>query len=134
MKATYALLVTGLASHQVAATWDFFDNFNTPYYSNNECSDKQKGGFNWSDLTDGESVSGYGDFNFSGGWKCSNSFGKRDSLTKRTFGSKCITNTVSKQKPASFGCEKRGFSISHYRWNGQGSAPRIRASQSRPSD
>lgn len=112
MKATFALLVTGLASQQVAATWNLFDNFNTPYYSNNECSDKQKSGFDWSDLTNGETVSSYGDFSFSSGWKCSNSFGKRDLLTKRSFGSKCITNTITKSSAASFGCSKRGFSIS----------------------
>ncbi|USP73736.1 hypothetical protein yc1106_01010 [Curvularia clavata] len=113
MKTTYALLVAGLASQQVAATWNFFDNYGTPNYSDNKCSDKQQGGFDWSDLNDGDSVGNYGDFDFSGGWKCSNSFGKRDVLTKRTFKSKCIKNTVSKQKPASFGCSKRGFSISH---------------------
>ncbi|OAL43223.1 hypothetical protein IQ07DRAFT_524565 [Pyrenochaeta sp. DS3sAY3a] len=113
MKATYALLVTGLAAHQAAATWNFFDNFKSPLYNDNECSDKQKGGFNWSDLKDGDSNFQYGDFDFSGGWKCSNSLGKRDALTKRTFGSKAIVNKVRKDKPASFGCDKRksGFSI-----------------------
>ncbi|XP_014560499.1 hypothetical protein COCVIDRAFT_89027 [Bipolaris victoriae FI3] len=113
MKTAFALLVTGLASQQVAATWNFFDNYGTPNYSNNKCSEKQQGGFNWSDLNDGDSVSNYGDFDFSGGWKCANSFGKLDSLTKRTFGNKCIKNTVGKKQPASFGCNKRGFSISH---------------------
>jgi hypothetical protein len=113
MKSTYALLVTGLAAQQAAATWNFFDNFGTPDYSNNVCDDKQKGGFNWADLTDGQSVGNYGDFDFSGGWKCSNSFGKRDSLSKRTFGNKCIKNTVRKNKPAAFGCAQRGFSITH---------------------
>ena len=113
MKATYALLVTGLASQQVAATWNFFDNYGTPNYSNNKCSEKQEGGFDWSDLNDGDSVGNYGDFDFSGGWKCANSFGKLDLLTKRTFGNKCIKNKVGKKQPASFGCNKRGFSISH---------------------
>ncbi|ENI05214.1 hypothetical protein COCC4DRAFT_72300 [Bipolaris maydis ATCC 48331] len=113
MKTTYALLVTGLASQQVAATWNFFDNYGTPNYSNNKCSEKQQAGFDWSDLKDGDSVSNYGDFDFSGGWKCANSFGKLDLLTKRTFGNKCIKNKVSKKQPASFGCNKRGFSISH---------------------
>ncbi|RMZ71606.1 adhesin Mad1 [Pyrenophora seminiperda CCB06] len=113
MATTYALLFTGLAAQQATATWNFFDNFGTPNYSQNECSDKQKGGFNWSDLLDGDSVNNYGDFDFSGGWKCANSFGKRDVLSKRTFGNKCIKNTVGKDKPASFGCNKRGFSITH---------------------
>ncbi|KAL1800447.1 hypothetical protein ACET3X_000789 [Alternaria dauci] len=113
MKSTYALLVTGLAAQQAAAHWNFFDNYNTPKYSKNVCDDKQKSGFDWADLTDGQSVGNYGDFNFSGGWKCSNSFGKRDSMSKRTFGNKCIKNTVRKDKPATFGCDQRGFSITH---------------------
>ncbi|KAF1932946.1 uncharacterized protein M421DRAFT_416544 [Didymella exigua CBS 183.55] len=115
MKVTRAILTTGLVGH-AAATWNMFENpFNSPNYNNNECSDKQKAGFDWSDLKDGDSNFSYGDFDFSGGWKCSNSFGKRDLLTKRTFGSKCIKNKVSKKQPASFGCDKRksGFSITH---------------------
>ncbi|KAF9697236.1 hypothetical protein EKO04_004946 [Ascochyta lentis] len=115
MKVTQAVLATGLIG-QAAATWNMFGNpFNSPNYNNNECSDKQKGGFDWSDLKDGDSNFSYGDFDFTGGWKCSNSFGKRDALSKRTFGSKCIKNKVSKEKPASFGCDKRkaGFSITH---------------------
>ncbi|KAH8732213.1 hypothetical protein GQ44DRAFT_697260 [Phaeosphaeriaceae sp. PMI808] len=113
MKATYALLA-GLTAQQAVATWDYFGKpFKSPPYANNECSDKQKGGFDWSDLKDGDSNFQYGDFDFSSGWKCSNSFGKRDSLTKRTFGNKAITNKCSKDKPATFGCDKRkdGFSI-----------------------
>ncbi|UPX14287.1 uncharacterized protein EKO05_0004776 [Ascochyta rabiei] len=115
MKVTQAVLATGLIG-QAAATWNMFGNpFNSPSYNNNECSDKQKSGFDWSDLKDGDSDFSYGDFDFTGGWKCSNSFGKRDALSKRTFGSKCIKNKISKEKPASFGCDKRkfGFSITH---------------------
>lgn len=113
MKATYALLVTGLAAQQAVATWDFFDKFKSPLYNDNECSDKQKGGFDWSDLKNGDKNFQYGDFDFSGGWSCSTSLGKRDLVTKRTFGSKRITNKVRKDKSASFGCNKRrsGFSI-----------------------
>lgn len=115
MRVTQAVLATGLIG-QAAATWNMFGNpFNSPNYNNNECNDKQKGGFDWSGLKDGDSNFNYGDFDFSGGWKCSNSFGKRDVLSKRTFGSKCIKNKVSKEKPASFGCDKlkSGFSITH---------------------
>lgn len=115
MKTTYAFIVTGLAAQQAAATWDLFASpfLNTPKYNNNECSDKQKGGFDWSDLKTGDKNFKYGDFDFSGGWSCSNSLGKRDHLTRRTFGSKMIKNTVSKDKPASFSCDQRtsGFSI-----------------------
>ncbi|KAF3051071.1 hypothetical protein E8E11_010748 [Didymella keratinophila] len=115
MKVTQAIIATGLLGH-AAATWNMFGSpFNSPNYNNNECSDKQKAGFDWSDLKDGDSNFNYGDFDFSGGWECSNSFGKRDLISKRTFGSKCIKNKVSKEKPASFGCDKRksGFSITH---------------------
>ncbi|KAL1649033.1 hypothetical protein SLS61_006556 [Didymella pomorum] len=115
MKVTSAIIATGLVGH-AAATWNMFGSpFNSPNYNNNECSDKQKAGFDWSDLKDGDSNFNYGDFDFSAGWKCSNSFGKRDLISKRTFGSKCIKNKVSKDKPASFGCNKRksGFSITH---------------------
>ncbi|KAJ4993127.1 adhesin protein Mad1 [Stagonosporopsis vannaccii] len=115
MKVSQIVLATGLIGH-ATATWNMFGNpFNSPNYNNNECSDKQKSGFDWSDLKDGDSNFNYGDFDFTGGWKCSNSFGKRDHLTRRTFGSKCIKNKVSKTKPASFGCNKRksGFSITH---------------------
>ncbi|KAF1842523.1 uncharacterized protein K460DRAFT_186767 [Cucurbitaria berberidis CBS 394.84] len=113
MRTTYTLLVTGLAAQQVAATWNYYDNFKTPQYNDNECSDKQKSGFDWSDLKDGDQDFSYGDFDFSGGWSCSSSFGKRDHVTKRTFGNKVIKNYVRKDKPASFGCGQRksGFSI-----------------------
>lgn len=115
MKVSQIVLATGLLG-QATATWNMYGNpFNSPNYNNNECSDKQKGGFDWADLRDGDSNFNYGDFDFTGGWKCSNSFGKRDHLTRRSFGSKCIKNKVSKKKPASFGCNKRksGFSITH---------------------
>jgi hypothetical protein len=113
MKTTYALLA-GLAAQQAAATWNLSGKpFSSPQYANNECSDKQKSGFDWSDLKDGDSNFQYGDFDFSKNWKCANSVGKRDLLTKRTFGNKAIKNKCSKQQPASFGCDKRknGFSI-----------------------
>ncbi|KAF2032312.1 hypothetical protein EK21DRAFT_109983 [Setomelanomma holmii] len=113
MKTTYALLA-GLAAQQAAATWNLSGKpFKSPQYANNECSDKQKNGFDWSDLKDGTSNFQYGDFDFSAGWSCSSSQGKRDQLTKRTFGNKVITNKCTKEKPASFGCttKKDGFSI-----------------------
>ncbi|KAF2268120.1 hypothetical protein CC78DRAFT_36891 [Lojkania enalia] len=116
MKASLALLISGLAAQQVSATWNRnAGHFNSPQYNNNECNDKQKDGFNWGDLPKGP-FSGYSDFNFGGGgsgWSCADSFGKRDSLTKRTFNSRCIKNTVGKQKPATFDCSarKEGFSI-----------------------
>ncbi|EAT90718.2 hypothetical protein HBH56_190240 [Parastagonospora nodorum] len=113
MKTTYTLLA-GLAAQQAAATWDFSGKpFLSPQYANNECSDKQKGGFDWSDLQEGTSNFQYGDFDFSKDWKCSSALGKRDGLTKRTFGNKAIVNRCSKKKPAQFSCDKKkdGFSI-----------------------
>jgi hypothetical protein len=113
MKTTYAILAA-IAAQQAAATWSVSGQpFKSPQYANNECSDKQKSGFDWSDIKDGDSNFQYGDFDFSKNWKCSNSVGKRDALTKRTFGGKAIKNKCSKAQPASFGCDKRkdGFSI-----------------------
>ncbi|KAF2133452.1 hypothetical protein P153DRAFT_428421 [Dothidotthia symphoricarpi CBS 119687] len=116
MKNLFAFLVISLAGQQVTATWNLFGTpFKSPNYNDNECNDKQKSGFNWSDLKEGISNFQYGDFDFSGGWTCANSFNKRDHISKRTFGSKCIKNKVRKDKFASFGCDKRksGFSIDY---------------------
>jgi hypothetical protein len=66
-------------------------------------------------LKDGDKNFNYGDFDFKAGWACAKSFGKRDLLTKRTFNTKCAKNTVTKEKPATFGCDKDkkkdGFSV-----------------------
>ncbi|KAK3203488.1 hypothetical protein GRF29_112g1448953 [Pseudopithomyces chartarum] len=117
MKASIALLISGLAAQQVAAHWDRqASNYNTPGYNNNECTEKQKGGYNWSDLNDGDKPGKYDDFNFGGDWKCSTKkFGKRDHISKRHFGEKAITNKCGKEKPASFSCDqkKEGFSVTH---------------------
>ncbi|KAJ4350185.1 uncharacterized protein N0V89_008806 [Didymosphaeria variabile] len=117
MRASIALLFSGLAAQQVAAHWDRqASNYNTPGYNNNECTDKQKGGYDWSDLNDGDKPGKYDDFNFGGDWSCSTKkFGKRDHLSKRTFGAKAITNSCGKEKPASFSCDqkKEGFSLTH---------------------
>jgi hypothetical protein len=113
MKTTYTILA-GLVAQQAAATWEVSGKpFLSPTYANNECTDQQKTGFNWSDLKDGATNFQYGEFDFSKDWKCSSALGKRDGLTKRTFGNKAITNRCSKQKPATFGCDKKkdGFSI-----------------------
>ncbi|KAF2500428.1 hypothetical protein BU16DRAFT_547288 [Lophium mytilinum] len=109
---TSTLLISGLAAQQVTATWDRYASvFKNPTNCNNECTDKQKSGYGWGDLPTGKFDS-YDDFNFSGGWTCANSFGKRDALTKRTFNSKCAKTSVSKTAPASFSCSKSsGFSV-----------------------
>ncbi|KAF1974745.1 hypothetical protein BU23DRAFT_635523 [Bimuria novae-zelandiae CBS 107.79] len=117
MRASIALLISGFAAQQVAANWDRqASNYNTPQYNNNECTDKQKGGYNWSDLNDGDKPGKYDDFDFGGDWSCSTKkFGKRDHVSKRTFGAKAITSKCGKDKPASFSCNKKseGFSVTH---------------------
>ena len=120
MKASIALLVSGLAVQQVAATWNRNANhYQTPQYNNNECTEKQKGGYTWDDLNDGDSPGNSydGNFDFSGGWKCKGgNNGKRDHLTKRTFGSKSINNKCGEKKPAAFSCKgkKDGFSATEF--------------------
>jgi len=112
MKAVYALLA-GLTAH--AAAWDYnAQPYNSPIYANNECSDKQKNGFDWSELKDGQSNFQYNEFDFSKGWKCSNTFGKRQVFSARSYQNRVITNKCSKTQPASFGSDKKkyGFSIS----------------------
>ncbi|KAF2244007.1 hypothetical protein BU26DRAFT_91297 [Trematosphaeria pertusa] len=114
MKVSIALLASGLAATQVAATWNRNAGyFNSPDYNNNECSDQQRQGFDWSGLQNGQSNFNYGDFNFGGGWTCKNSFGRRDNVLNKRFGGKAITNSCSKSKPATFSCDKRkdGFSV-----------------------
>lgn len=85
--------------------------FNSPANTNNVCSDSQKNGFDWKDLQPG-SFSQYDGFQFSG-FQCANSFGKRDTLTKRTFNSKCIKGRASRDSGPSFSCgqTQKGFSI-----------------------
>ena len=105
MKASIALLLSGLAAQHVAATWNRGAvNYNTPNYNDNQCSEKQKGGYGWGDLKEGDKPGKYdGDINFGGSWTCKKSLGKRDSLTKRTFNSKCMSHPISKGKPATIG-------------------------------
>lgn len=92
-----AIFVAGLAAGQVAATGWRLDahQYSSPYNTNNECSTEQKPGYNWDNLEPG-SFSSYGSNKFSG-FKCGNSFGKRDGVTKRSFQDKCITADIDKE-------------------------------------
>ena len=111
MRLSSTIFLSGLAAQQVAAGWDIHaPSFNCPSNTNNQCSDEQKGGFDWSGLAVG-SFAQYGGFSFSG-FTCSNSFSRRDSITKRTFQSKCAKATVSNNQPASFSCSQSEFSVS----------------------
>ncbi|OCK79289.1 hypothetical protein K432DRAFT_383214 [Lepidopterella palustris CBS 459.81] len=106
------IILSGLAARQVAANnWDLYaPSFSCPSNTNNQCSDAQQKGYDWSDLGLG-SFSFYDVFDFSG-FTCANSFSKRDSLTKRTFNNKCVKASVSKSDSASFSCSKSaGFSV-----------------------
>jgi hypothetical protein len=72
MKGSIALLIGSFAAQQVSATWDRqATNYNTPTYNNNQCSDKQKGGFNWTGTVyNGEGHSNTADHQFRfEGWR-----------------------------------------------------------------
>jgi len=92
----FSLFVAGLAVGQAAATgWQLdAQKYPSPYNTNNECSTDQQTGYNWDNLEPG-SFSSYGSNKFSG-FKCGNSFGKRDGITKRAFQDKCITADIDK--------------------------------------
>ncbi|KAL9529580.1 Adhesion cell surface protein [Sphaerulina musiva] len=95
-----ALVVASVAINQASATGGIFGfggwgspfSFSTPANTDNKCSTNQTNGYDWSGLSPG-SFDSYGSNRFSG-WSCSNSFGKRDLLSKRTFQSKCITSNL----------------------------------------
>jgi hypothetical protein len=91
------IFVAGLAAGQAAATGWRLDahQYSSPYNTNNECSTEQKPGYNWDTLEPG-SFDSYGTNKFSG-FKCGNSFGKRDGVTKRSFQDKCITADIDKE-------------------------------------
>lgn len=91
------IIVAGLAAGQAAATGWRLDahKYSSPSNTNNQCSTEQKTGYTWDRLEPG-SFSSYGNNKFSG-FKCGNSFGKRDLHTKRTFQSKCITADIDKE-------------------------------------
>jgi hypothetical protein len=91
------IVVAGLAAGQAAATGWRLDahQYSSPYNTNNECSTEQKPGYTWDNLEPG-SFDSYGSNKFSG-FKCGNSFGKRDGVTKRSFQDKCITADIDKE-------------------------------------
>jgi hypothetical protein len=91
------IIVAGLAVGQAAATGWRLDahQYSSPYNTNNECSAEQKPGYNWDNLEPG-SFDSYGSNKFSG-FKCGNSFGKRDGVSKRLFQDKCITADIDKE-------------------------------------
>ncbi|KAI5921837.1 hypothetical protein F4810DRAFT_311942 [Camillea tinctor] len=104
---TLVALAAGLS--QVVATGFGFHNapsFSCPSNTDNTCTDDQKSGFNWSGLDFG-SFSSYKGFDYSG-FTCSQKFGKRDTLTGRSFQSKCISGKATGDKGSSpkISCDK----------------------------
>jgi hypothetical protein len=93
----YSFFVAGLAVGQAAATGWRLDaqKYSCPQNTNNQCSTDQKTGYSWDNLEPG-SFSSYGSNKFSG-FKCGNSLGKRDGVTKRAFQDKCITADINKE-------------------------------------
>lgn len=105
MHFTPAAVVAGLLLRPVIATfeyggWGGDSSYSTPDNTNNKCSTDQAKGYDWADLSPG-SFDSYGSNKFSK-WSCTNSFGKRDLLTKRTFQSKCISSNLDDEP--SIGC------------------------------
>lgn len=92
-----SILAVGLAVGQAVATGWRLDaqQYSCPENTNNECSTEQNSGYNWGNLEPGD-FSSYGSNKFSG-FKCGNSFGKRDGITKRSFQDKCITAEIDKE-------------------------------------
>ncbi|GME23449.1 Extracellular serine-threonine rich protein [Neofusicoccum parvum] len=131
MKGAASFLIGGFAAQQAAATFGSFgasgsiwgdsgDCFSTPSNTNNECTDSQKSGWDWSGIAIGASIgSSYSGFEASG-LTCTNNFGKRDPLTKRTFGSKCASGTITKNTSSNpkiecSGSQKdKGFSVGEF--------------------
>lgn len=96
-----AFVVTGLFLQSTTASttatfgyggWGGDSHYSTPDNTDNKCSSDQTKGYNWDGLASG-SFDSYGSNKFSK-WSCTNSFGKRDLLTKRTFQSKCISSNL----------------------------------------
>ncbi len=85
---TPSIVATCVLAQQAAATynWGSAKSFSNPANTNNECTDDQKSGFDWSDLSIG-GFDSYKGFDFSG-FDCSSEDGKR-SLNARTGSPAC---------------------------------------------
>ncbi|KAF2424260.1 hypothetical protein EJ08DRAFT_664076 [Tothia fuscella] len=110
---TSAILFAGVASATISGGWTGAKSFKTPANNNNQCNDQEKSGYSWGNLQTG-SFSSYNGYSFSG-FECNNSFGKRDPLTKRTFGGKVIKGQVDASSGPKFSCSAdKDFSIKEY--------------------
>jgi hypothetical protein len=121
MRTSFAILAAAASVSQVSATWGGWHNANpfpVPGNCQNKCVDKQKEGWNWKDLPDGD-VKGYDGFDFKG-WTSENEFTKRDGLAPRTFGGRVIRGECGpdKESAPSFECGKdreyKDFSVKKF--------------------
>ncbi|KAI1307534.1 hypothetical protein F5Y03DRAFT_122825 [Xylaria venustula] len=107
MKSSLALVALAAGISHVTAT-GFHDapSYSCPDNQDNQCTSDMTKGFDWSDLNIG-SFDTYKGFQYSG-YTCSQKFGKRDSLTGRSFQSKCITGKATQDKDSSpkISCDK----------------------------
>ncbi|KAI0440311.1 hypothetical protein F4803DRAFT_481212 [Xylaria telfairii] len=108
MKNTLALVALAAGLSRVTATYGFHDapSYTSPDNSDNQCTSDMTKGFDWSDLNIGNFGS-YKGFTYTG-YQCSQKFGKRDSITGRSFQSKCITGkaTNSRDNSPKISCDK----------------------------
>ncbi|KAH6646963.1 hypothetical protein BKA67DRAFT_630320 [Truncatella angustata] len=108
MKSTLALALAAAGISQVSASFLNAASYSCPSNTDNQCTDKQSAGLDFTDLDDG-SVGNYAGFQWSG-FTCQSSFNKRDHLGKRTaVSSKCVSGHASTQKSSSpsFGCDSK---------------------------
>ncbi|GAP88064.2 putative adhesin protein Mad1 [Rosellinia necatrix] len=107
MKNTLALFALAAGLSQVTATgFHNAPSYTSPDNSDNQCTDAMKGGFDWTDLNFGD-FNSYKGFQYSG-YQCTQKFGKRDTLTGRSFQSKCITGkaTGDRNNSPKISCDK----------------------------
>ncbi|KAI0509587.1 hypothetical protein F5B22DRAFT_317727 [Xylaria bambusicola] len=118
MKGNFALVALAAGISQVAA-FGFHNapSFSCPDNQDNHCTPDMNGGFDWSDLPFG-GFGSYKGFNYKG-YECSQKFGKRDTITGRTFQSKCITGkaTQDRDNSAKISCDKsKGVDKTSIKW------------------
>ncbi|KAB5528968.1 hypothetical protein GE09DRAFT_1149192 [Coniochaeta sp. 2T2.1] len=107
MKSTFAIIA--LAASATATNFHNFPPFKCPGNTDNKCTPKQSGGFNFIDLPDGP-FSNYDQFNFKG-FSCKSDNNKR--FAPRTGGKKLAGSCgPTKEQSPSFG-SKDGFSLGH---------------------
>ena len=95
-----AFLASALLTQQAAATsWNDAAVFPNPANTDNQCTQNQQSGFDWSTLPTG-SFNSFGGFQFSG-FTCSNSFTNTSVSKRDDFQAKCIQGSVGKASSSS---------------------------------